>query len=65
MAGSMLTFALPCPPSGIIVQRADSSAPYVSTLSLQFSSDSLQWHNYLNSLSSTLPPPKVLSPPVP
>lgn len=61
----MLTFALPCSLSGIIVQRAGSSATYVSTLSLQFSSDNLQWHNYVNSLSSTLSPPKVLRPPVP
>ncbi|XP_017177065.1 SCO-spondin isoform X4 [Mus musculus] len=44
--------------TGIIVQRAGSSAAYVSTLSLQFSSDNLQWHNYVNSLSSTLSPPK-------
>lgn len=61
----MLTFALPRAPSGLVLQRAGSSAASISSVSLQFSGDGLQWHNYLNSLSSTLPPPKVLSPPVP
>lgn len=46
------------------MQRIGSSAASDSSLSLQFSSDGLQWHTYLNSLSSTPPPPKVLSPPV-
>ncbi|GAB1290783.1 SCO-spondin [Apodemus speciosus] len=44
--------------TGLIVQRAGSSAASISSLSLQFSGDGLQWHDYLNSLSSTLPPPK-------
>ncbi|XP_055461492.1 SCO-spondin [Psammomys obesus] len=47
--------------TGIMVQWAGSSAAYVSSLSFQFSSDGLQWHDYLHSLPRTLRPP-TLSP---
>lgn len=47
------------------MQGAGSSAAYVTSLSLQFSSDGLQWHDYLNSPPSTLRLPTVLTTPVP
>lgn len=48
-----------------MLQGVDSSAASFTSLSLQFSSDGLQWHDYLNSLPNTVPPPMVLSTSVP
>ncbi|XP_037691794.1 SCO-spondin-like [Choloepus didactylus] len=45
--------------TGIIVQGAGSSGAYVTSFSLQFSSDSLHWHDYREVLPGILPPPEL------
>ncbi|XP_053409722.1 SCO-spondin-like [Nycticebus coucang] len=47
--------------TGIIVQRAGSFNTYVTSFSLQLSSDGLHWHNYHDILPGILSLPKLFS----